>query len=165
VEFSGLLESVAGTRLVVGGRTVETSTLRADRDVWRGDRRIHLSDLQIGEKVKVYGTLGGDGVVRASGIVALTRGSGSQAETWVSFTGRVESVVFAAFSISGDLSASCSYPTLIVKGTKVLTNDRTVFRHSDNSRFDPSEIRVGQQVLVEGWKHPRGWVAATMVML
>jgi hypothetical protein len=146
--FSGTLDQVAGARLVVAGRTVDASQVQK---VWRGERRIQLSDLQVGEKVKVWGTLRGDGVMEALEIVALTSGSGE--ETWVTFTGQVESV------------GSGSYPTVAVKGITVRTNSETKVKRSDGSPMSASEIKVGQTASVEGWKSTDGWVRATRIVV
>ena len=97
-----MIDSIAGPRLVVAGRTVDASDVKK---VWRGERRIQLSDLQVGEKVKVWGTLRGDGVVVAEEIAALTTGPGSTGETWVAFRGKVESVV--ALDAASGVHGSC----------------------------------------------------------
>jgi hypothetical protein len=91
--FSGTLDQVAGGQLVVGGRKVDAGTVAK---VWRGERRIQLSELEQGEKVKVWGPLRGDAVVVAEEIAALTSGSDSS-KTWVSFSGRVEAVEVGAY--------------------------------------------------------------------
>ena len=74
--------TIAGTQLVVAGRRVDASQIKK---VWRGGRRIQLSDLQVGEKLKVWGTLRGDGVVVAEEIEARTPGAGPTG--WVEFSG------------------------------------------------------------------------------
>ena len=154
--FTGQIDEIAGTRLVVSGRTVDASEIRK---VWRGEKRIQLSDLQQGEKVKVWGTLRGDGVVLAEEIAALTAG-GSTGETWVSFSGTVQSVGEAAANVA----ARCVNPTLVVNGVRVETGEATKFRGGDGSAIDPGEIKVGSLVAVEGWKK-NGTVRATQVTL
>lgn len=157
--FSGTLEQMAGTRLVVAGRTVDASEIKK---VWRGDRRIPLSDLQVGEKVKVWGTLRGDGVVVAEEIVALTSGPGSGGETWVTFKGRVEAV--AALDAASDVHVSCVLK-MKVAGRYVETDGSTAFRWSDGSALDPYSIVVGDKAYVEGWSKPEGYVLATKVVM
>jgi hypothetical protein len=154
--FTGTIEQIAGPRLSVSGRTVDASEIRK---VWRGEKRIQLADLQQGEKVKVWGTLRGDGVVLAEEIAALTS-AGSTGQTWVSFSGSVQSIGEAA----ADLAARCVDPTLVVNGVTVETGEATKFRSGDGSPIDPGEIKVGSLVAVEGWKK-NGTVRATQVTL
>ncbi len=154
--FSGPLEQISGARLSVAGRTVDASQIVK---VWRGDKRVQLADLQLGEKVKVWGTLRADGVVVAEEIAALSSG-GSTGETWVSFSGTVQSLADGA----ADLAARCVNPTLVVDGVTVLTGEGTKFRRGDGSPLDPAEIKVGSFVTIEGWKKS-GSVRATLVTL
>ena len=161
--FSGVLESIAGTRLVVSRRVVEAGP---SVKVWRGDRRTLLDSLQVGDKVKVWGTLRGDGVVVAEEIQALTTEPGPAGWTWVVFTGVVESL-----KASSDLHANpntpvpSAYPTLIVKGETVTTNADTKFRRSDGSACSGSEVKAGQTVTVEGWKKTDGVVKAHVLTI
>jgi hypothetical protein len=157
--FSGVIDSIAGSRLVVAGRAVDASEVEK---VWRGERRIPLSDLQVGEKVKVWGTLRGDGVVLAEEIAALTAGPGSTGETWVSFRGKVESV--AALDAAPGVRGSCVL-RMKVAGRDVKTNASTVFRWSDGSDLDPYAIVSGDRAYVEGWSKPEGYVLATRVVV
>ena len=156
--FSGSLDQVAGSKLVVAGRTVDVSQIRK---VWRGERRIQLSELQIGERVKVWGVLRGDAVVVAEEIAALTSGPGSGGESWVTFSGKVESVGGAGFLPN----PSPSYPALYVGGRKVKTDAGTKFKWSDGTALDPSQIRAGDQAYVEGWSKPEGYVQATKLVI
>lgn len=161
--FSGQLQQLSGTSLVVDGRTVDASAVQK---VWRGERRIQLTDLQAGEKVKVWGTLRGDGVVLAEEIAALTNGSGSDAETWTTFTGRVEGVSSSA-NAGAEVHLACEtlYPTLRVAGRLVHTSEKTKFHWSDGRVLDPAEIQVGQTATVEGWKKSDGSVRSTDLKL
>jgi hypothetical protein len=152
--FTGTLERANGTSLVVGGRSVDASRVQK---VWRGDRRIQLSDLEVGEKVKVWGTLRGDGVLVAEEIKALSKGSGS-GDTWVTFKGRVDSVSSSAFDVHANPHAS---PTFVVAGRKVKTDGATRFKWSDGTALDPGAIRSGDQAYVEGWAKPEGHVLAS----
>jgi hypothetical protein len=161
--FSGTIDSIAGPRLVVAGRTVDASEVRK---VWRGERRVQLSDLQVGEKVKVWGTLRGDGVVLAEEIAALTAGPGSAGETWVTFTGKVESIgASGASSLDVQGRPYTGGTTLVVKGITVRTDGQTKLRRSDGSPMSASEIKVGQNAAVEGWKKADGSVRATQIVI
>ena len=132
--FSGTIDSIAGPRLVVAGRTVDAGQVKK---VWRGERRIQLSELQAGEKVKVWGTLRGDGVVLAEEIAALTTGPGSTGETWVSFTGKVESVGASSLDVQGNPNVGSN---LVVKGITVRTDapdeGQAIGRQPDEPRRD-----------------------------
>jgi hypothetical protein len=159
--FSGTVDQISGTQLVVSGRKVDASQVKK---VWRGERRIQLSDLQVGEKVKVWGTLRGDGVVVAEEIAALTSGPGDGGETWVTFKGVVESVGASALDLHENPSTG-SYPTLVIKGIKVRTDGGTKVKRSDGSPMSASEIKVGQTAAVEGWGKADGSVRATLIVV
>jgi hypothetical protein len=154
--FSGALESIAGTRLVVAGRTVDASAVRK---VWRGDRRIELADLQVGEKVKVWGTLHGDGIVMADEIIALTTEGSSGGMTWVTFSGKVEAVRSSSLDLHSNPNGG-GYPTFAIGGVTVVTSSETKFRASDGGTLAPSDVKVGQKAEVEGWKRADGVVKA-----
>ncbi len=156
--FSGSLDQAKGTDLVISGRRVDASQVVK---VWRGERRIQLSELEVGEKVKVWGVLQGDAVVRAEEIAALTTGTNSQ-KTWTTFSGKVDSVEGKSFLPNPTPS---SYPTFYVAGRKVKTDTGTQFKWSDGSPLDASQIRAGDNAYVEGWKLPEGYVQATRVVI
>jgi hypothetical protein len=139
--FSGILEQMSGTSLVVGGRAVDASQVNK---VWRDGKRIQLPDLKVGEKVKVWGTVRGDGTVVAEEIEARTPGgTGGK----VDFKGIVESIADSA----GDVQVSCVDPTLVVAGHEVRTDGTTRFKWSDGSALSPGEIQVGDRAHVVGW--------------
>jgi hypothetical protein len=160
--FSGMLESIAGTRLVVSGRPVEAGP---SVKVWRGDRRSTLDSLQVGDKLKVWGTLRGDGVVVAEEIQALTTEPGPTGWTWVVFSGVVESLKASSLDLHANPNtpSPSSYPTLIVKGITVTTNADTKFRRSDGTTCSGSDVKAGQNVTVEGWKRTDGTVKAQIL--
>ena len=162
--FSGMLESIAGTRLVVSGRPVEAGpSVKA----WRGDRHANLDSLQVGDKLKVWGTLRGDGVVVAKEIQALTTEPGPTGWTWVVFSGVVESMKASSLDLHANPNtpSPSSYPTLIVKGVTVTTNADTKFRRSDGGTCSGSDVKAGQTVTVEGWKRTDGTVKAQIVTI
>jgi hypothetical protein len=161
-KITGALESMTGTQLVVGGNPVDASQVRK---VWRGSRRAQLGELEVGEKVKVWGTLRGDGVIVAEEIQALT-GAGGQ-ETWVTFRGTVQSVGFRALDLHANPNnpSPRHYPKLMVSGTPVKTHNGTRFKWSDGTALDPGDIKVGDQAYVEGWKNPGGTVDASKLVI
>ena len=154
--FSGVLEQVSGTQLVVGGRKVDASQVKK---VWRDGKRIQLSELEVGEKLKVWGTLRGDGVVVAEEIEARTPGGGTA--KWVEFRGAVQSVVTTS---ALDVGASCETLTLVVAGQKVKTDGTTKFKWSDGSALSPADIKVGDKATVAGWKKD-GYVLAERIVV
>jgi hypothetical protein len=158
--FSGSLDQAAGTDLVIAGRRVDASQIRK---VWRGEKRIQLSELAVGEKVKVWGVLRGDAVVLAEEIAALTSGSASS-KTWTTFSGKVDSVEGKGF-LPNPAPTKPSYPTLYVGGRKVKTDTGTQFKWSDGTALDASQVRAGDRAYVEGWKVPEGYVQATRLVV
>lgn len=160
VKFIGTLERMTATTLVVGGRTVDLSTLQK---VWRDGKRTTLDDLQVGEKIKVWGKQRGDGIVLADEIEAGTFYQPGQ-EQRVGFRGVVQSVTFPAVAAASDVHGSC-HPTLVVSGRIVETGGGTRFKWSDGSGLDPSQIVVGDRARVEGWLKAGGHVAATKIVI
>jgi Domain of unknown function (DUF5666) len=160
VKFTGNLEQISTTTLVVSRRTVDLSALQK---VWRNGRRTTLDDLEVGEKIKVWGKQRGDGVVLADEIEAGTFYQPGQ-EQRVSFRGTVQSVAFPAFAAASSVHASC-YPTLVVSGRTVETDGGTRFKWSDGSGLDPSQVQVGDKAYVEGWLKAAGHVAATKIVI
>lgn len=156
--FSGALDQIAGGQLVVGGRKVDASKVAK---VWRGERRIQLSELEQGEKIKVWGLLRGDAVVVAEEIAALTNGSDSS-KTWVTFSGRVEAVEAKGFMPNPTPTTKPSW--IVVAGRKVKLDSGTQLKWSDGSGFEGA-IQVGDVAAVEGWSLPEGYVQATRVLI
>ena len=159
--FSGSLDDRQGSQLVVSGRTVDTSQIRK---VWRGEERVQLSDLAVGEKVKVWGVLRGDGVVVAEEIAALTAGPGSS-KTWVTFSGRIEKVEGAKGVFPNPTPSKQTYPTLWIAGRKVKTDAGTQMKWSDGSLLDGALVKEGGSAYVEGWSRPEGYVEATRLVV
>jgi hypothetical protein len=175
-KITGILESKSGTQLVVGGQRVDASQVRK---VWRGDSRTELQYVDVGEKVKVWGALKGDGLLVAEEIKALSKGKAQ----WVVLEGRVTSVVSSTADIhanpnsgssscgtasTGDIHAnpnSSSCPTIYVDGVKVNTNGNTKFKRVNGSNLDPASIGVGGHAYVEGWQGPGQAILATLVRI
>ena len=158
--FSGSLDQKQGTQLVVAGRNVDASQLHK---VWRGEARVQLSDLAVGEKVKVWGVLRGDGLVVAEEIAALTAGPGNS-KTWVTFSGRVDSVEAKGF-LPNPTPTKQTHPTLYVAGRKVKTDAGTQMKWSDGAALDGALVKAGDHAYVEGWSRPEGYVEATRLVV
>jgi hypothetical protein len=156
--FSGDLGQKQGSQLVVAGRNVDASQVRK---VWRGEARVQLSDLSVGEKVKVWGVLRGDGVVVAEEIAALSSGS----KTWVTFSGRIEAVEGAKGFLPNPTPSKQTYPTLWVAGRKVKTDAGTQMKWSDGGTLDGALVKAGDNAYVEGWSRPEGYVEATRLVV
>ena len=119
--------------------------------MWRGERRIQLTELAVGEKVKVWGVLRGDAVVVAEEIAALTSGR-QQGLDHVLRQGRLG----RGQELPAQSHAEqASYPTLYVAGRKVKTDTGTQFKWSDGTALDASQIRAGDHAYVEGWSTSR----------
>jgi len=175
-KITGTLEEMSGTRLRVSGHPVDASQVSK---VWRGNRRIELEHLVVGEKLKVWGTLGGDGVLVAEEIKALTSG----ASQWVAFEGTITKVGASSRDIHANPnggSGSCagfassgvhanpnggSCPTFYVGKRKVVTDGSTKFRKKGGGNFDPQSIHAGQKAYVEGWRRPDGRTLAQKVVI
>jgi hypothetical protein len=146
MKFSGTIESVGPSRIVVAGRAVED---HGSTKCSRGDDRIAFGDLRVGEKVTVWGTLQPSGVVRAYEVAAdgpsKPKDTKGQA---TSFKGRVDSV-----------------SPLRVAGVRVRTDGGTRFKWSDGTALDPSQVVVGDQAYVEGTRLDDGSVQASKVMV
>ena len=159
-KLTGALDSMSGTQLVIAGRPVDASQVRK---VWRGSSRTQLDTLVVGEKVKVWGTLKGDGVILAEEIQALTAGE----ETWFTVSGTVQSVGFRALDLNANPNnpSPSHYPKLVVAGWTVKTNGGTRFKWSDGTVLNPGDIKVGDKAYVEGWKKSASTVEATKVVI
>jgi hypothetical protein len=148
IKHTGKLDSMKGTQLVVGGRPVDASE---NRKVWRGWGRIQLDHLDVGEKVRVWGTLRGDGVIVAEEIEAVdARGNDQPKKKFVRFKGKVQSIGFRALDVHANPNSS--HPTLVVAGRTVKTSSGTKFKWSDKTGLNPGDIRVGDKAYVEGWQ-------------
>lgn len=151
--FTGAIESKNGTTFVVAGRTVDMSQVKK---IWRGDRRIQIGELSVGEKVKVWGKVRSDGVVVADEIALMAGKPGDDGVSWIAFSGIIESV-------SGGGIRACLYPVLIVSGKKVVTGEGTTFAYAGGGTYDGAELKVGMKVHVEGYKQPAGHIMAKLV--
>ena len=133
--------------------------------VWTPGGRAQLSDLRVGDRIKVWGTLRGDGVLVADEIVSVTNDAG---ETWFSFKGRVDGVsgsgARALDDVHGSPNAGYS-PTLSIAGKTVYTSGSTKFKWSDGGTLDPREIEVGQTAYVEGYRNKDGALKASSVVV
>src|SRR5512139_958306 len=125
---------MSSSQIVVSGRTVDVTQLQK---VWKPSGRAQLSDLKVGDRIKVWGTLRGDGVVVAEEIMSLTNDAG---ENWFSFKGRVDGVSGSGARALDELHGSPNppppnaggfYPTLSIAGKAVYTASNTKFKWSD----------------------------------
>jgi len=136
VEFRGKVESTS-PQLRVGGTLVQTD---ASTRVTRDDQPITVTDLKVGETVKVEGALLADGSVRAQEIEVVDKSE-------VEFSGKVESVT----------------PTeLMVKGYRVHTDANTRITRRGRG-LQLTDIKPGWKVEVEGTLLPDGTVLARKI--
>lgn len=137
-EFTGLVESVTPPTLMVSGITVQTD---AGTEIKRGNLRIALAEIQVGETAKVEGAPLADGSVRAREI-KVSGGSGQGPE--VQFSGVVDAV---------------APPSMVVDGRSVLTDSNTKFTgkgHIDSV----ADFDVGDVVEVEALQSTTGALLA-----
>jgi hypothetical protein len=159
--FSGDIQSLTPTQLVVSGRQVDLSKLQK---VWNQNGRTSLSELKVGDRIKVWGTLLGSGVLVADEIVSLMNDAG---ETWFSFKGRVDGVSGSSHALD-DLHGSPNggyFPMLTIAGKTVYTSNSTKFKWSEGGTLDPREIKVGQTAYVEGYRNKDGALRASSVVV
>lgn len=165
--FSGDLESISPTQIVVSRRVVDVTKVQK---VWTPGGRAQLSDLKVGDRIKVWGTLRGDGVVVADEIMSVTNAAG---ETWFSFKGRVDGVSGSGARALDDVHGSPNvgsptggfFPTLSIAGKTVYTSGSTKFKWSDGGTLDPREIKVGHTAYVEGYRNKDGALKASSVVV
>jgi len=161
VEFTGVVQSISAPRLVVSGITVVTTPAT---EIKRGDTKIPLTALRIGETVKVEGTLEADGSVTAREIKAAglapqptptpgatptpgpaptpgptpspspTPDDDDDDDEELEFTGIIQSI---------------TPPSLRVSERSVLTDGRTEFK-GEGRIHSLLDLRVGDTVEVEG---------------
>lgn len=140
VEFTGAIESISPPELRVAGRRVVTSPRT---EIKRGNAKIALSALQVGESVKVEGVQQSDGSVLADEIKAGTTIGAREVE----LKGVIESI---------------SAPRFQVSGRTVVTDANTGFK--GNGRVKSlADLRVGDRVEVKGTEQSDGSVLAREV--
>ena len=129
--FSGDLESISPTQIVVSRRVVDVTKLQK---VWTPGGRAQMSDLKVGDRIKVWGTLRGDGVVVADEIMSVTNDAG---ETWFSFKGRVDGISGNTVRALDDVRGgpNTGYYTLSIAGETVYTSEFDEVRSSGPARL------------------------------
>jgi hypothetical protein len=143
LELTGAIEAISPPNLTVGGKSVATD---ASTEISRDGARIALTDLRVGEIVKVEGTLQADGSVLAREI-----------ETRANPANPPPSVPPEA-ELLGMIEALAA-PNLTVAGKVVVTNASTEFkRGEDHIAF--ADLRLGETVKVEGTLQADGSVLA-----
>jgi hypothetical protein len=130
-EFTGTVDAVGGSSLVVSGTTVFTNGMT---EIKRGNSDIALAEVHVGDTVKVQGERNGDGTVLAREIKVLGSTVPGPQGAEVEFEGLVESV---------------TPPSLVVSGRDVLTDSDTDFK--GKGKIDSvADLNVGDVVEVVG---------------
>jgi hypothetical protein len=144
VEFKGVIESIdpAHNKLKVSGVTVTTS---ASTEIERTDQHIALSDLKVGERVRVEGTPQADGTVAAKEIEVVP----AAREREVELEGIVESVDVAKSSLK-------------VSGHTVITTPTTLIRRGDEV-IALKDVKAGDRVHVRGKLQADGSILARII--
>jgi uncharacterized protein DUF5666 len=146
-ELTGTVQSVTPPTLRVSGTTVMTN---ANTEIKRGDARIALSSIQVGETVEVEGTLQADGTLLAREIKAQRAGPSPSPTPSPDPGARVE--------FSGTIQ-SITPPSLRVSGRTVVTHSGTEFK-GEGRTHSLADFKVGDRVEVEGRSQPDGSVRA-----
>jgi hypothetical protein len=128
--------------LVVGGTTVYTSAATV---VERKNAVLVLSDLRVGDLLRVEGTKRADGSIDALTIEIKDTDTG----TPIDLSG-----------VISDLSGGCPQRAFLVNGTAVVTDSRTSY-----VKTDCAGLSNGGQVEIKGLKQPDGSVVATKITL
>lgn len=139
-EFTGAIESISPPELRVAGRKVVTN---ARTEIKRGDAKIALSALQVGETVKVEGMQQSDGSVLADEIKANAANGVREVE----LSGVIQSINAPRFQV-GDRS--------------VVTDAATRFNGKGRIQ-SVADLRVGDRVEVKGTQQSDGSVLAREV--
>jgi hypothetical protein len=143
-EFTGRVESVTPPTLVVSGVTVLTTD---ETEIKRGGLEVALTDIAVGESVKVEGAPQPDGSVIAREIKVAAAGDDDDDEDQG-----------GAIEFSGSVS-SITPPSLVVAGRTVLTNADTEFKGKGRIH-SLADLNVGDEVEVEGLESSPGLVLA-----
>ncbi|RPJ55247.1 MAG: hypothetical protein EHM23_26815 [Acidobacteria bacterium] len=121
----GKIASVGTDSFVVGGVTVKVNEKTA---IWAGEKQIQLKDLKAGDLVEVGGINQADGSLLAIKITVLP----PNATNISTVEGLIESL---------------GTDHLVVKGLKILVNDKTAIREGDRT-LKLSDLKVGLKVAV-----------------
>ena len=149
--FSGILEGInaATATLVVQGITVQ---LAGGAVLRSGDRDILITNLKMGDYLKVTGTKRSDGSFLAIRVEVMPPQPGPSRGT--GFDGTIESI-----TISG------AGGKIQVRGIAVLVSDKTVIQSGDRT-IKIADLKIGDKVKISGTKQADGsWVALKIVMM
>lgn len=142
----GKLEAVAGARLTVAGRPVQTDGLT--EILGRSNARLPLAELRIGQLLEVEGTNQVDGTLYARK-VKLEDGAENEApESRFNFVGTIQAI-----------------SPLVVGGRSVATDGSTRVLDRRNAPIALAALKLGDRVEVEGTRRPDGSVLAEKIKL
>ena len=122
--LAGAVQSITPPTLTVGGTVVTTTTSTVVR---RGNTRIDLSSLHLGEPVQVHGEQAANDTLDANEIDAD--------ENEVEFHGTIDSIMA---------------PKLWVNGRTIVTDSTTHILRGEDTRITFADLAVGDTVKVEG---------------
>jgi len=151
VALRATVDSVGGSSLVVGGRTVRVDA--STRLLGRNNETVALSAFKAGDSVEVEGIAQSDGSLLATKVKLEDAGNGGGAGNGagqdVQFTGSISSV-----------------SPLTVAGRAVSTDGSTMYLGRKNEALSASDVlKVGNRVEVEGHTQSDGSVLAKKIKL
>ena len=140
----GRVDVLDGTRLRVAGRVVQTDGLT--QILGRGDVRITLAGVRVGDTVEVEGANQADGSLYARKLKLEDGAVAEPPEAEVSFVGSIQGL-----------------SPLVVAGRTVVTDGSTRVLDRKNAPIALAALRVGDKVEVEGRSRSDGSVLASKI--
>lgn len=153
-EFVGHIDSIKLPDLVVSGITVHTDS---STEVEQGDKNLALTDLKVGEEVRVEGVVGPDHSITASEIEVLP------AENEVELEGVVRSVdtQHSSLQVAVGGSGPGEPPAAERLATVNADSNTRIFRGDD--RIQLKDVQPGDRVHVRGTLQGDGSVLARVI--
>lgn len=142
----GKLEAIAGARLTVASRPVQTDGLT--EILGRANARLSLAELRVGQLLEVEGTNQADGTLYARKVKLEDGSDDATPESRVNFVGTIQSV-----------------SPLVVGGRSVATDGSTRVLDRKNAPIAIGALKPGDRVEVEGTGRTDGSVLAEKIKL
>ena len=153
-EFVGRIDSIALPDLVVSGVTVHTNS---STEVEQGDKDLALTDLKVGEEVRVEGVVGSDHSITASEIEVLPAENEVEVEGVVRSVDKEHSSLQVAVGASKPGEAPVAERLVTVK----VNSSTRIFRGDD--RIQLKDVQPGDRVHVRGTLQAGGSVLARVI--
>lgn len=154
-EIEGSVTSVASDHLVVHTKSGDDVTIGVTTDtIIRGDdHMLGLADIKVGDHVSVEARVNADGSFTALRIEVGNDQGGGNNNSSVELTGVIASIS------TGSINVTAGGKTVVVK-----ISTTTVLRHGSTT-LSMSDLKVGNQVEVQGTLNSDGSIAATLIQV